>query len=437
MARILVADDDEGVRSFLVEALARDGHQIVEAANGIEALDALRGDAFDLVLSDLRMPGVDGIQVLRAARALLPAPEVLILTAYGAVPTAVEAIKLGASDFLEKPVASPAAIRDKVKGMLAHRVSAASSASAGPPQLSWGAPAMQPVVHAVERVARTAATVLLQGETGTGKEVLARAIHAGSPRASGPFMAINCAVLTESLLESELFGHEKGAFTGAHALRVGRIELARGGSFFLDEVGELQPPMQAKLLRVIEERSFERVGGSRAITADVRWIAATHRDLRAMVRDGRFREDLYHRLAVFPIRLPPLRERPEDIEPIARALLQQLAAAAGRSSISLSDDALARIRAARWPGNVRELRNALERALIVADGERLCAADIVLEHDMDEPAVAGDAHESLEQIERRSIARALDAAGGHRAEAARRLGIGLRTLYDKIKRYGL
>ncbi|HTJ84813.1 MAG TPA: sigma-54 dependent transcriptional regulator, partial [Polyangiaceae bacterium] len=280
------------------------------------------------------------------------------------------------------------------------------------------------------------ATVLLLGESGSGKEVLARAIHDASPRRSKPFVAINCAVLTENLLESELFGHERGAFTGAQSMRRGRIELADGGTFFLDEVGELQPGLQAKLLRALEERAFERLGGSETVKVDVRWIAATHRDLRAMVKSGEFRDDLYHRLAVFPIRLPPLRERREDIVPLADTLLGELGAAAGRPAPTLSAAVQRILTDAPWPGNVRELRNALERATILADGAPLSSEHFDLSADASNAAenVGGG---SLEDLEKVAIERALASVSGNRRQAADKLGIGLRTLYDKLKRYGI
>ena len=301
---------------------------------------------------------------------------------------------------------------------------------------------MRPVVDALARVARTSATVLLYGESGTGKEVAARLLHETSPRAHKPFVVINCAVLTEQLLESELFGHEKGAFTGAHALRRGRIELANGGTFFLDEVGELKLDLQAKLLRVLEERRFERLGGSTPVTVDVRWVAATNRDLRAMVKEGTFREDLYHRLAVFPIRLPPLRERREDIIPLAERLVADLSAAAKRAATPQFDNAVkARLQCEGWPGNVRELRNVLERAMILADGPTIKAEHLWI----DTSSVTRSRPRSsvpkrkgaLKELERQTIQCTLADVGGNRRLAAIKLGIGLRTLHEKLTRYDL
>jgi DNA-binding NtrC family response regulator len=440
VGRILVADDEEGIRTFLAEALERSGHEVVQVADGAAAVRTAREEPFDVVLTDLRMPGTDGMTVVRSVRTEQPDVEVIVLTAFGDVATAVEAMKLGAYDYLQKPVASPVAIRDLVAGALERRAKLAPPARAEHAtsvKLTFGAPAMVPVVDALARVARSGATVLLQGESGTGKEVAARLLHETSSRAKAPFIAINCAVLTKELLESELFGHEKGAFTGAHAQRRGRIELADGGTFFLDEVGELEPGLQAKLLRVLEERRFERLGGSTPVVVDVRWVAATNRDLRTMAHQGTFREDLYHRLAVFPIRLPPLRERRDDIVPLAESLLAQLAASAGRASPARLDDAAkARLQSEEWPGNVRELRNVLERALILADGPVIGLAHLWIEGSAPAESVTPSANEaSLAELERQTILRTLAAVGGNRRAAATKLGIGLRTLYEKLKRY--
>jgi two-component system response regulator AtoC len=449
MARILVVDDEEGLREFLAEALAGDGHSVEAKEDGQAALEELGRRGYDLLVTDLKMPRLDGLELLRRAKAELPELEVLVLTAHGSVDSAVEAMKLGAFDYLQKPLSSPAELRLLARRALErrelsrYRERAHRAREAAEPRLSYGDPAMAPAVEAIRKVAPTEATVLLLGESGTGKEVAARALHQASRRAEGPFVAINCAAISETLLESELFGHERGAFTGAAKARPGRIELAQGGTFFLDEIGELRPELQAKLLRVLQERRFERVGGSRAFDADVRFVAATNRDLEAMLAAGTFREDLYHRLAVFPILLPPLRERRRDIRPLAEALLERLGSTLGKPGLHLDAEAAARLEAADWPGNIRELGNALERAAILADGTRLESRHFVLRSaaapaaPAPSPAQAAESAATLADLEREAIEQALAELDGNRRKAAERLGIGLRTLYDKLKRYGL
>jgi two-component system response regulator FlrC len=312
---------------------------------------------------------------------------------------------------------------------------AATRQDAPLPPLSYGDVVMAPVLRSIEKVAPTNANVLLLGESGTGKEVAARTIHRQSRRADGPFIAVNCAAISDNLMESEIFGHEKGAFTGATAARRGRLELADNGTLFLDEIGELKHELQAKLLRVIQERSFERVGGTRTIEVDVRWIAATNRDLEAMARTGAFREDLYHRLAVFPIEMPPLRSRADDIAPLAETLLARISADLGRQPLRLDQEAVRRIREAPWPGNVRELANVLERAAILAESDVIRGADLTLP--TGKTAGVREDNRTMIDSERDAIRTTLAEVGGNRRLAAERLGIGERTLYEKLKRYGI
>ncbi len=455
MARVLIVDDEEGIRSFVAESLELDGHEVEQAASGEQALTRLREARFELVITDLRMPGMSGLELLATVEPEQPELEFIMLTAHGNVESAVKAMKLGAFDYIQKPVSSPAELRLVAaralerRSLRDHRERTEERTDA--PVLSYGDPVMTPVVRALEKVAPTNATVLLTGESGTGKEVTARALHGMSARREGPFVAVNCATLSQTLLESELFGHERGAFTGATTRKRGRIELAHGGSFFLDEIGEMDIALQAKLLRVLQERTFERVGGTRSIEVDVRWIAATNRDLRELMDEGRFREDLYHRLAVFPIRLPPLRERPGDIVPLAESLLVRVGRELAKPGLVLSEAAAQALIGGAWPGNIRELANALERAAILADGKVITPAHLWLDPNA-APAVtatpeaeragAGDGSaagageiETLETLERRAIASALAAVDGNRRRAAESLGIGVRTLYDKIKRY--
>jgi two-component system response regulator FlrC len=437
--RILVVDDEEGIRSFIAGALAGKGYGVTEAADGREAEALLARGSFHLMLTDLRMPRLDGMELLRRAREAVPEMEVIVLTAHGSVDTAVAAMRLGAFDYLTKPLSGPDELRLVVSRALERRRLRDAAARVAEPaagdELIAADPAMRAVVAHLDKVAPTPASVLLTGESGTGKEVAARRIHARSPRAAGPFVAVNCAAVSEQLVDSELFGHEQGAFTGAVEQRRGRFELADGGTLFLDEVGELPLGLQAKLLRALQEHCFERVGGTRTIAVDVRIVAATNRDLEAGMRAGRFREDLFHRLAVFPVRLPPLRERPADIGPLASHLLARIARQLGRPALGLGDDALAALKARPWPGNVRELGNALERAAILADGDVIGARDLAAGGGAAPAGVVLDG--TLKDIEREAIRRALDAVDGHRRKAAERLGLGLRTLYDKLREYDL
>jgi two-component system response regulator FlrC len=444
MERVLVVDDEEGIRSFITEVLEGEGLRVVQAPDGEAAARLLERESFHLMLSDLKMPRLDGMALLRRARAEQPEMEVIVLTAHGTVESAVEAMKLGAFDYLAKPLSGPDELRLVVSRALERRRLREEHQRVRPVGDEADAvvaqdPAMLAVLGELKKVAVTDATVLLLGESGTGKEVAAHAVHRASRRSEGAFVAVNCAALSDTLLESEMFGHEKGAFTGATAVKRGRFELADGGTLFLDEVAEIRPQLQAKLLRVLQERRFERVGGTRTLEVDVRIIAATNRDLTLEMRNGRFREDLYHRLAVFPIRLPPLRARPGDVAPLAERLLARIARQLGRPAFHLDEEACARLAAYAWPGNVRELANVLERAAILADGPEITAQLLVLGL----PATAAPPCEpaaldgTLEDLEKQAIRRALAATSGNRKQAAARLGIGLRTLYDKLRAYGI
>ncbi len=440
---ILVADDEAGVRESVGRALQREGFRVVLVEDGHAALDALRGGGVDLILADLRMPGLDGLELLRAAKLLAPEVEVIVLSGHGTVEEAVTAMKEGAWDFLTKPFERAQLVR-AVSKALTHRALVLENRSlqrrldelVGTGEIIGESPAIRQVLELARQVAPTSATVLIQGESGTGKELVARALHEGSPRRGRRFIQVNCAALPETLLESELFGYERGAFTGAVARKEGRFELADGGTLLLDEVGDLSAATQAKLLRVLQEGEFERVGGTKTLKADVRIVAATNQDLTALVKERRFREDLYYRLNVITIEIPPLRERKEDIPLLAHHFLRRYAAKNRREITGFSEPALAQLRAYPWPGNVRELENAVERAVILARGTLIDLADLPVTVGQAEPAsrvVPIPIGMPLDEVEQRLIEETLKLTKGNKELAAKLLGIASRTIYRKLK----
>jgi DNA-binding NtrC family response regulator len=448
--RILIVEDKDSLRSMLEEMLRAEKLEVRGIASGSQAVEALRsGERVDLVLTDWRLPGADGLAVLDAARALDPTLPVIVMTAFGSIETAVDAMKRGAEDFITKPV-DPDLLRLLVARAIERRMKERRSLlfeegrSRSMPAIIGESPAIRAVQAEAQRVAATDATVLLEGESGTGKELFARAIHELSSRRSRPFVAINCAAIPETLLESELFGHERGSFTGAVSRRLGKFELAEGGAVFLDEIAELAPPMQGKLLRVLQERSFHRVGGTIPIQVDVRIIAASNRPLDRLVAQGAFREDLFYRVRVFPIFIPPLRERPEDIDPLVDWFLGHLPQELGKKGMRIAPAARERLRAYAWPGNVRELRNCLERAIILADEGVIVERCLRLAPDTPE-VPAEHRGETLEEVRERGarsaerlwLARALERANGDRTTAASELGLSQRRFEAKLKEHSL
>jgi two-component system, NtrC family, response regulator AtoC len=447
---VLVVDDDAAVGTVLAALLKQDGFEATYVPNAQAALATLEKRPFDLVMSDVRMPGMDGFALLATIRRLMPEVPVVLLTAHGTVSMAVEAMKAGAADFVTKPFA-----RDEVLFTARKALGISKAPREAPPAqvmadgMVGRSRSMDEVRALIAKAAGSQATVLILGETGTGKELAARAIHAQSSRAKEPFVRLTGGAIPDTLFESELFGYEKGAFTGAVNRKPGRVELAKGGTLFLDEVGELSMPIQVKLLRLIQEREFERVGGTETLKADVRFVAATHRPLEEMVREGTFREDLFYRLNVIPLVLPPLRERADDIDALAQHFVKTLGDTHGRPGASLSPDALGLLRGQPWPGNVRQLQNFLERLVVLANADLLGAEDVQRELSRAgaptassvtaAPASTGGPllDDRRRDAEKTAVQDALTRAKGNRALAARLLGVSRRTLYYKLESLGL
>ncbi len=462
---ILLIEDDTSLAANLCDVLKEDGFKVTVCSRGDEGLRRASNDECDVVLTDLRLPGLGGLELVRQLHDTQPRLPVVLMTAHGTIETAIEATKLGAYDYLQKPFEMPALLSVLRLAADAGRLMREPVALLNAPiesrtALVGASRAMQDVCKEIGRVAAKPVTVLIRGETGTGKELIARAIYQHSPRAKAAFIALNCAAIPENLLESELFGHERGAFTGADHRRIGRFEQANNGTLFLDEIGDLPPNTQVKLLRVLQQQTFQRVGGAETVSVDVRVIAATHRNLEAMIREGRFRDDLFHRLNVVCLQLPPLRERREDIPVLVRHFLRKYAGDFGVESPTIASDALAVLQADSWPGNVRELENMTRRLLLAARGLSIgadavrqtlaarnaqgastgnsfaaCAADLLAQ------AQKGELHDAharmLAEAEREILTQAITLAEGNQAKAARWLGLSRFTLREKLKQLGL
>jgi two-component system response regulator HydG len=441
--RVLVVDDDGAIREALARTLEKFGYDVVLAEDGQAGLDRLRAEEIHIVLADLQMPRLRGQELLKVAKTIAPDAEVIVITGHGTIEDAVEAMKEGAYDFITKPfkrVQLERTIRRAAeKQALAlqnRRLQARLDELQGGGTIVGTSPMMFRTLELVRQVAPSTATVLIQGESGTGKELIADAIHHGSPRRDRPFIKVNCAALPETLLESELFGHERGAFTGAVVRKEGRFELADGGTLFMDEIGDISPAMQAKLLRVLQAGEYERVGGTRTLKADVRVVAATNRDLAALVREKRFREDLYYRLNVIAIQLPPLRERQEDIPLLAHHFLQRYAAKNAKTVQGFTEDALDILQTYTWPGNVRELENVVERAVVLTRSPMISPADFpeaLVGSDQAARHLVISIGTPLEEVENRLMEETLRYTKGDKALAAKLLGIATRTIYRRIK----
>jgi DNA-binding NtrC family response regulator len=453
MGRILIADDHDAIRRGLVRGLTEAGHEVDEASNGNAAIERLHDGYYDVVLSDLKMGGSDGMDVLRTTRALHPTTAVILMTAFGTVNTAVEAMKIGAFDYVQKPFEIEEMEVKIDKALEVRRLKTEIEYLRDAQQdrydfdrIVGSSPALQRVLDIVKKVAKSNTTVLIRGETGTGKELIAGAIHHNSLRTSRNFVKVNCAALQENLLESELFGHEKGAFTGADKQRIGRFEQSDGGTLFLDEIGDMSASTQAKILRVLQEHEFERLGGTRTLRVDVRLIAATNRDLPAMVQAGHFREDLYYRLNVVSIEMPPLRERKDDIVPLANTFIRKFAAELKKKIDGLETDAQKLLMRYNWPGNIRELENTIERAMLLAEGRAIVGGDLRLG---ETPTAGGSGRDQasivkipptgipLEDVERFALVEALKMSNWVQKDAAELLSISPRVMNYKIKTLGI
>jgi two-component system, NtrC family, response regulator HydG len=444
--RILLVEDNESLRAGIRVALEEAGWTVEEASSGDEAARKLESESFQVVVTDIRLGDLTGVDVLKRAKEVNSETEVVLMTAYGTVETAVQALRLGAFDYIQKPFDIEQLIHrvrtalrmERLKSELEFYRKAEYRNARDEGALIAESREMREILGIIRKVAPTTATVLVMGETGTGKELLATLVHYSSPRAGGPLVKMNCAALHESLLESELFGHEKGAFTGAERVRIGRFEQADKGTIFLDEIGDMSSATQAKVLRVLQEQEFERLGSSgKRIKVDVRVVAATNRDLRADVREGRFRQDLFFRLNVVVLHVSPLRDRRDDILPLARFFLNRYAVDFKKRVTGFTPDAIARMRSYAWPGNVRELQNAIERAVLLCDGEIIDASHIALEtrNEGKEPLL--DDTLDLEELEYRAITKALKITNGVQKDAARLLGVSPRVLNYKIQTLGV
>jgi two-component system response regulator HydG len=452
MSRILVVDDDE-MRHAVAERVRRMGHETSAAASGAEALEMMRIQAYDLVITDYRMDGMNGLEVVEAVRAEFPDTDVMILTAVGTIGLAVEAMRKGAIDFVEKSNLAEV-LPIKVGKVVEHRLARERLEEENRylreeigdryGEIVGRSARIHEVLAMVEKIAATDSSVLIYGESGTGKELVARAIHSQSGRRGGPFVRVNCGALPRDLVESELFGHEKGAFTGAVRQKKGKFELAEGGTIFLDEIGDVPLDVQVKLLRVLQEKEFDRVGSEKTLVADVRVVAATNQPLRDMVKEGNFREDLFYRLEVIPVRLPPLRERKEDIPELVEHFVRKKCREMNLPLKRLTSEAVRALENYWWPGNVRELENVIERTIVLADGEEVGAHDLPLDSG-DAPAGPAEAappgggslKKDLEEQERERIVRAMEQARGVKTRAAELLGIKTSALYYKLDKYGL